>query len=457
MTDRCTARQSAGRPSALHEARSHRPLVIASLGLSMPMPDRMAGGRVVPPLLPFIGEGAATNRSSRERGTTSRKSAAFLFSSTAWIAKTFFARSTPTYRMVLNVPIRKLDMNLVCYLLAKVRQHQLGNTKILATGLCLGALIFSANAFAWGDETTEGVLSFFSGCTIKTPPTDKGHAEIQGSCLDHTFSGSADGLPPYPKEQCFISLDPGYGTVRNCLVDGQPAASITFHRRSKRLREITWISLIDAAGHILTRQAVFERDDQAVTTVASTLANKCKSQFAIEPTGPSIYGLSLGDLLPCSIDKCEVSGSKAPMCFASVPKATHWGTTQVLVRLNSEVFELTTILKTGNPVLELLQEGLVGIVFPDVDPDFEADMASQLSSKFGQFQLRGRTYWWTTPAASVRYSVSDHLRPGAMVLGLLTGDAGGGSGSVTIYTPNLRVLVQKYEDEQAKAVKKRGL
>ena len=345
-----------------------------------------------------------------------------------------------------------------------VRQHfATERSGLLIAAFAIGALFLSANAVAYGEETSAEVLDVFNGCTI-TPPTNKTPAEIQGTCLGHTFSNSAEGLPLRPWEpKCYASLRASrYWTLYNCRVDGRPAFSITFHRKTKRLREITWITNIDSAGHILTRQEVFERDEEVATAASSAQPINCRPvdsvQSATEPSSSSIYGLTLGERLPC-MNNCsdQLAGSKAPMCRASGTSLTRWGTTQFSVRLNADVFDFATRFSTGDPILELLDGKLVGVRFTDINPEFKDAMAAQLSSKFGNFLLKGGTYVWTTPAASARYSVSDHLTTGSLLGALLSGDACSGAGTITIYTPIVQVLVQKYEVEQAKLNKKWGL
>jgi hypothetical protein len=153
----------------------------------------------------------------------------------------------------------------------------------------IGTLLWSASAVAYGEETFVEAQDYFNGCEI-TAPTSKSHAEVHGTCLGHNFSNSAEGLPPRPRDPiCYVTLVASrYWIVHNCHLDGNPALTITFHRATKHLREITWIKQIDTAGRVLTRQEVFERDEQIDAAPARTTPPKVVHQ---------IYG---GAILPGS-------------------------------------------------------------------------------------------------------------------------------------------------------------
>lgn len=190
-------------------------------------------------------------------------------------------------------------------------------------------------------------------------------------------------------------------------------------------------------------------------------SNATPAQASGQQSTASIYGFVLGEPPPClNVCSHEAAGSKKSMCFApDGTSLTHWGTERFSVHPNDDVLDVASTLATGDPTLEFLDHKLVGVRFKDISPSSEQTIVDRMSSKFGkgEYQSNGNTYTWTTSSASVRYSVSDHLGAGGILSALIAADAGDGLGTLTIYTPGVRALVDKYETEQARLNKKSGL
>jgi hypothetical protein len=345
------------------------------------------------------------------------------------------------------------------------RHFATGTHCLVVAAIATATLPFSTNAVAVDGETTAEVLDMFSGCTI-TLGTAKNPAEVQGTCLGHTFSNSAEGLPPRPWEpKCYAARSgPNYWVVYNCNIDGRPATQIMFDAKTKRQRAVTWITFIDTAGHIFTRQEV-EREQQLGAGEQEAQSIQCKSSksgpITGDPKPASIYGLLIGDAVPC-LNKCseEANAGSNPMCRRSAPTLTSWGTQSIGVYLNVNVFDQWDILQTGNPVLEILNGKIVGMRFSDGLGNPQT-LISMLSSKFGNYHQSDGAYSWETPVANVELIVKSKTRylPAGQVdiehpLGEGIASESYDDATFTIYTPAIwqQVLSQR-RDERAQAQK----
>jgi hypothetical protein len=180
----------------------------------------------------------------------------------------------------------------------------------------------------------------------------------------------------------------------------------------------------------------------------------------------AIFGLVVGAPLPC-VNACDDERRGEPRTFVCLKefRATAWGTQVAEFSVADGYFDSASIGWFGRTSLEVSQGNLVGIQIKGISRNnAQAAVVDLLSSKFGSASVKGSTYQWSAPSASVRYVTDDDSRSPIHAQGQVDTDHPFGEGlvvgdsivqgTITVYSPELRARIEEFEQRKAEQARR---